>query len=139
MNDYYGFHQENVQGPANIVQSDVVQTTDFKQEEENKPEAQAPALPVVESGSVALLSAEEVDEFQLHWNSIQAKFVDEPHTSVEQADALVSEAVERIVRAVTNKKTMLNGQWINNADISTEDLRIALKGYRSFFKNLLAM
>jgi hypothetical protein len=130
------FNSNEVSGQGPVAP---IQTTEVKQEEVIIQKEQASTSPAVESGGLPRLRAEEVDEFQSRWNSIQAKFVDEPHASVEQADALVAEALERIVQAFSNKRTMLNGQWINHEGISTEDLRVALQGYRSFFKGLLAL
>jgi hypothetical protein len=70
---------------------------------------------------------------------IQSEFVNEPRTSVEQADALVAETLDRIQQAFSKQRTVLNEQWASHADISTEDLRIALQSYRSFFNRLLAL
>jgi hypothetical protein len=134
MSNDFNSNEVRWQGPV-----DTGQTVEVKQEEVIIQQEQVPTPPAVEIGGLPRLTPEEVAEFQSRWNSIQAKFVDEPHASVEQADALVAEALERIVQAFSNKRTMLNGQWINHEGISTEDLRVALQGYRSFFKGLLAL
>jgi hypothetical protein len=65
--------------------------------------------------------------------------VDEPRTAVEQADGLVTEALERIKQVFSDKRTILNEQWSNHQDISTEDLRIALQSYRSFLNRVLTL
>jgi len=83
------------------------------------------------------LRDEEIDGLQSRWNSVQIKFVDDPHASVEQADALVAEALERIEQEHANLRTILDGQGDNHDDISTEGLRIALQSYRSFLNHLL--
>lgn len=93
----------------------------------------------VESEPSTWLSDEEIDQFQSNWNSIQTEFVDEPRTSVEHADALVAEALERIEQAFANKRTILDKQWTNQEDMSTEDLRIALQHYRSFLNRILEL
>jgi hypothetical protein len=142
MNDKYGMNDNNYanvtnegwdKGPANTTQ-----TGEAGQEETKEWQEQAPTQVAVESAPLTWLSAEEINELQTRWNSIQAEFVDEPHKSVEQADALVAEALERIKQVFSNQHTVLNEQWINHEDISTEDLRVALKSYRSFFKRILA-
>jgi hypothetical protein len=46
--------------------------------------------------SAALLSREESEHYRMRWNEIQGKFVDEPRSAVQQADALVSEVIEQI-------------------------------------------
>lgn len=78
-----------------------------------------------------------IDELQSRWNSVQIEFVDGPRTSVEQAQALVAETVEKIAQMLSEKRASLDGTWANREDISTEDLRTALQRYRSFFNRLL--
>lgn len=76
--------------------------------------------------------------FQDRWNTIQTGFVDEPRKSVEQADALVAEAMSRLAETFAQERHALEAQWGEGADVSTEDLRVALQRYRSFFERLLA-
>jgi hypothetical protein len=87
--------------------------------------------------SAALLSREESEHFRTRWNEIQGKFVDEPRSAVQQADALVSEVVEQITQMFTKEHKTLEGQWKQGNDVSTEDLRKALQRYRSFFNRLV--
>ena len=53
--------------------------------------------------SAALLDLEESEHFRTRWNEIQGKFVDEPRSAVQQADALVSEVIEKITRDVCQR------------------------------------
>ena len=69
---------------------------------------------------------------------IQVQFVDEPRKSVEQADALVEEVLKRINQAFTDQRAALDAQWVNHEEVSTEDLRVTLQSYRSFFNRFLA-
>ena len=85
----------------------------------------------------ALLDLEESEHFRTRWNEIQAKFVDEPRSAVQQADALVSEVVEQITQMFVSEHRTLEGQWNQGNDVSTEDLRKALQHYRSFFNRLV--
>ena len=87
--------------------------------------------------SASLLNREESEHFRTRWNEIQGKFVDEPRSAVEQADALVTEVIELITQMFANEHRSLEGQWNHGNDISTEDLRMTLKRYRSFFNNLV--
>jgi hypothetical protein len=87
--------------------------------------------------SVALLNREESEHLRSRWNEIQGKFVDEPRFAVQQADALVSEVVEKITRMFASEHSSLEGQWNQGIDVSTEDLRKALQHYRSFFNRLV--
>ena len=87
--------------------------------------------------SVALINLEESDGFRTRWLDIQGKFVDEPRAAVQQADALVSEVIEQLTRMFANEHTLLEGQWKQGKEVSTEDLRQALLRYHSFFKRLV--
>lgn len=85
----------------------------------------------------ALLNQEESEHLRTRWNEIQSRFVDEPRSAVQQADALVSEVVEKIIQMFADEHGSLEGQWKQGNDISTEDLRKALQRYRSFFNRLV--
>ncbi len=90
------------------------------------------------AGSVAaLLNHEESEHFRTLWNEIQGKFVDEPRSAVQQADALVSDVIEKITHMFANEHSSLEEQWKEGKDVSTEDLRQALQHYRSFFNRLV--
>jgi hypothetical protein len=77
--------------------------------------------------SAALLNRQESEHFRSRWNEIQGKFVDEPLSAVQQADALVSEVIEQITQMFANEHSSLEGQWNQGNDVSTEDLRKALQ------------
>lgn len=87
--------------------------------------------------STSLLNREESEQFRTRWNEIQGKFVDEPRSAVEQADGLVFEVIELITEMFNNEHRSLEAQWNKGDDVSTEDLRIALQRYRSFFNSLV--
>lgn len=84
-----------------------------------------------------LLKTEDSERFRTRWNEIQGSFVDEPRAAVQQADELVSEVVELITQMFAAERNILEGQWKQGNDVSTEDLRKALQHYRSFFKRLV--
>jgi|ERR1043166_1159565 hypothetical protein len=86
-----------------------------------------------------LFSAEETASLRLKWDSIQAGFVDEPRRSVQEADGLVAATMKRLAEQFAAERSNLEGQWDRGSDISTEDLRIALRRYRSFFGRLLSI
>lgn len=91
----------------------------------------------IAASSAALLTREESEHFRTRWNEIQGKFVDEPRSAVQQADALVTEVIEQIAQMFDNEHSSLEGQWNQGNEVSTEDLRKALKCYRSFFNRLV--
>jgi len=69
---------------------------------------------------------------------IQGSFVDEPGKSVQAADQLVAEVMQRLAVSFALERADLEQQWDRGEDVSTEDLRVALQRYRSFFQRLLA-
>ena len=85
-----------------------------------------------------LFPEDELRNFRGRWDQVQAGFVDEPRQSVEQADSLVANVVKRIAEQFSAEREKLEGQWAKGEDISTEDLRQALRRYRSFFDRLLS-
>jgi hypothetical protein len=85
-----------------------------------------------------LLPNDQADRFTTRWQEIQAGFVDEPRESVEQADALVADLMQRLASGFAEERKHLESQWDEGDDVSTEDLRVALTRYRSFFDRLLS-
>jgi hypothetical protein len=90
------------------------------------------------AGDDAAPLLEGADEFQTRWEEIQVRFVDEPRGAVEDADALVATVMQRLAEGFASEREGLEAQWGRGEDISTEDLRVALQRYRSFFQRLLA-
>jgi hypothetical protein len=86
-----------------------------------------------------LFPNEELVGYRTQWESIQTGFVDRPRAAVEQADALVSQVVSRLTDVFTRERSALEKQWTKGDNVSTEELRIALTRYRSFFHRLLSM
>jgi hypothetical protein len=80
----------------------------------------------------------ELNEFRARWDKAQIRFVDEPRAAVEQADSLVATVVKRIAEQFAAERAELEQQWDRGDNVSTEDLRQALRRYRSFFDRLLA-
>ncbi len=91
-----------------------------------------------EEGAGPLLANEHAEGFRSRWNEIQVRFVDEPRGSVQKADGLVVEMMEGLAKMFSEERTRLESQWERGDDVSTEDLRIALQRYRSFFERLLS-
>lgn len=81
----------------------------------------------------------ELEELRNRWNGVQAAFVDEPRHAVEQADSLVASAMKRLAEVFAEERSRLEGQWDRGDNVSTEDLRLALQRYRSFFHRLLSI
>ena len=81
----------------------------------------------------------ELDDLRSRWNMVQTAFVDEPRRAVEQADGLVAAAMKRLAEVFAEERSGLEKQWDRGDNVSTEDLRVALQRYRSFFHRLLAI
>lgn len=97
------------------------------------------APPTDDDRSTPLFAGNEADDFRHRWTDIQAAFVDEPRKAVENADALVATAMKRLAEIFARERATLEGQWAEGNDVNTEDLRIALRRYRSFFDRLLSV
>lgn len=99
----------------------------------------AGAGPAAETGSTVepLFSEEAAGGYREEWTSIQGAFVDEPREAVERADSLVADLMQRLASQFARTREGLETQWDGDEDVSTEDLRLALQQYRSFFQRLL--
>ena len=86
----------------------------------------------------SLLPAEQSERFTDRWEEIQTSFVDHPQESVKEADVLVTDLMQRVTSSLTQERERLERQWSEGEEVSTEDLRVALTKYRSFFDRLLA-
>jgi hypothetical protein len=97
--------------------------------------------PAVESeeGFEPLFDSGEAEEFRSRWYATQAGFVDEPRKAVQEADELVATVMKRLAEVFAGERERLERDWDRGDDISTEDLRVALRRYRSFFDRLLAV
>jgi hypothetical protein len=101
--------------------------------------AGAATAAALDEQATPLFSSEEAKDFRARWDAIQVSFVDEPRGVVEQADALVAVAMKRLAEMFAAERTKLEGQWDRGDNVSTEDLRLALRHYRSFFSRLLSV
>jgi hypothetical protein len=100
-----------------------------------------PTLPVTttEERSMLLFAAADAQDYRSRWEKIQIGFVDEPRKAVEQADELVADAIKRLADVFASERNKLEGEWDKTDNVSTEDLRVALRRYRSFFDRLLSV
>ena len=91
------------------------------------------------SESMPLFSEPEMGDFRSQWSKLQTGFVDEPRRTVEEADKLVAAVMQRLAEGFANERSGLEKQWDRGDNVSTEDLRLALQRYRSFFDRLLKL
>ncbi len=119
---------EIAQQNVNAAASDIRSTTD---EVRN-----AASTGRTATDSTPLFPNNELEELRNRWSGVQTAFVDEPRSAVEQADSLVASAMKRLAEVFAEERSRLEQQWDRGDNVSTEDLRIALQRYRSFFQRL---
>ena len=75
------------------------------------------------------------DRTELHsrWAEVQGSFVDDPRQALEQAEHLVSELVQSLTDRFNERKAEL----VAHDTTDTEDLRLAMRRYRVFFRQVL--
>jgi hypothetical protein len=83
-----------------------------------------------------LIDEEKITGFRDRWQNVQTGFVDDPKQAVHQADELVAAVISALATTFAEHKSELEGQW-RQGEPATEELRIALRRYRSFFDQLL--
>ncbi|QKV79810.1 hypothetical protein [Amycolatopsis sp. Hca4] len=83
-----------------------------------------------------LIDQEKVTGFRDRWQNVQTGFVDDPKQAVQQADELVAAVISALATTFAEHKSELEAQW-RQGEPATEELRIALRRYRSFFDQLL--
>ena len=102
------------------------------------------ADPVSDAEPLApLFQAQEAHDFRASWDRVQSGFVDDPQQAVHQADELVAQVMNTLAESFANERSKLESQLESQLDqsdhASTEDLRVALRRYRSFFQRLLSL
>ena len=102
-----------------------------------EPETLGGAATVLEP--MPLFSELEMSDFRSQWSNLQIGFVDEPRRTVEDADKLVAAVMQRLAKVFTDERSSLEKQWERGDSVSTEDLRLTLQRYRSFFYRLLKL
>jgi hypothetical protein len=99
---------------------------DYQSAAGSQPEEESP--PLFEQGAL--------EGFRSRWGAIQTGFVDNPRGAVKQADELVAAVMKRLAEVFADERANLEQAWAKGDDVSTEDLRVALRRYRSFFDRL---
>ncbi|HEU5238292.1 MAG TPA: hypothetical protein VFU37_14250 [Pyrinomonadaceae bacterium] len=87
----------------------------------------------------AMFERAETEDFRSRWQRIQTEFIDDPRRSVERADELVAQTMKRLAQIFAQERERLEHEWDRGDNVSTEDLRLALQRYRSFFDRLLSV
>jgi DNA-binding ferritin-like protein len=99
------------------------------------------AQPVDDTGDEQherLVPEDHAASYGSRWDAVKGTFVDEPREAVAQADALVGELLDELETLFREQRHRIE-EGLDSDDTSTEDLRLALRRYRSFFDRLLAV
>lgn len=104
--------------------------------EQREPVSGAPRATNAEEDAAQLFNPAAVERFRVQWQEIQARFIDDPRQAVQGADQLVASVMRSLASTFSDHKHQLESQWQQDSP-ETEDLRIALRRYRSFFNQLL--
>jgi hypothetical protein len=84
------------------------------------------------------VSADRAQSYGSRWDEVKGEFVDEPRKAVADADALVGELLVELQTLFTEQREGIERSMATD-ETSTEDLRLALRRYRSFFDRLLSI
>lgn len=133
-------------GSDRLTTAQVAAVQDVAAKEENR-DASGARTPVgpgstdadVDQESEPLFDESAMREHRERWQAIQADFVDDPRRAVKQADELVAQLIQQLAQSFADERSTLEGQWDRGDEVSTEDMRIALRRYRSFFGRLLSI
>jgi hypothetical protein len=110
----------------------------------------------VESFSLRALPREDADRFAASWRTVQARFVDDPRTAVNEADRLIEDVMRARGYPVEDTSHRLEDLSVEHAAVvnhyrsgrdiivshgrgeaSTEDLRKAMVHFRALFDELV--
>src|SRR5258708_4807861 len=116
--------------------ADIAATEERRREEVSGPQGTAMKK---DDGGTQLFVPNEAQDFRSKWERIQTGFVDEPRQAVQDADGLVAAAIKRLAEIFADERSKLERDWDRGDNVSTEDLRVALRRYRSFFDRLLSV
>jgi hypothetical protein len=87
----------------------------------------------------ALFTEEATTDFRSRWDLVQRSFVDNPQEAVHAGDELVAQVIASLAETFSNQRSQLESELNQTDQSSTENLRLALRRYRSFFERLLAI
>jgi CHAD domain-containing protein len=69
----------------------------------------------------------------------RAVLLNDPRQAVRQGDELVAQVMKSLAETFSSERAKLEGHVDQTDKASTEDLRVALRRYRSFFERLLSL
>jgi hypothetical protein len=109
------------------------------QRDASMPDAGRADLPAQDEPLAALFDPDLSQDLRLHWSNVQIGFVDDPKRAVQQADELVALVMKRLAESFARQRAEIEAGVNAGEQTSTENLRVALRRYRSFFERLLSL
>lgn len=79
------------------------------------------------------------DALMARWQEVQVSFVDDPRDSLRTADTLVQQVIEDMQQRFIAERAEMEQQWSAGDEVSTEDMRLLLQKYRTFFNRLISL
>nr|WP_307819147.1 hypothetical protein [Streptomyces sabulosicollis] len=91
--------------------------------------------------SFPVLPTSEHDKLTQRLRYAVSGFVDSPRGAVEEADALLVEVAARLTDLLAERRATLRAAWHENdaASSETEELRLAMRGYRNVLERLISI
>jgi hypothetical protein len=86
-----------------------------------------------------LFATDVAGTFRARWDAVQIGFVDDPKQAVRQADELVAQVMKSLAESFSGERARIESELEQPDSASTENLRMALRRYRSFFQRLLTL
>lgn len=129
------------QEKRDISTADLVKTAEANDRAARQPGAEEvrDASTPQESSRAMLFANDQAERLRSDWTEIQGAFVDAPREAVQRADQLVANTMKRIAEVFSDERRNLEQQWDRGDNVTTEDLRVALQRYRTFFDRLLSL
>ena len=88
----------------------------------------------------ALFTPEMASDFRSRWDAVQIGFVDDPRQAVQKADELVAQVMKNLAESFADERRRFEEQMnAPQGSAATENMRMALRRYRSFFQRLLSL
>jgi len=129
----------SIQYSESLTTAELASVANREEEKREDVRGERPQESAVRAEENRLLPDNVSGDFRSRWDGIQAGFVDEPRAAVQRADELVAQAMKKLAETFADERKNLEQQWDRGDNVSTEDLRVALQKYRSFFHRLLSM
>ena len=124
--------------------ADIAAAADSQQQAmERRPDAPPMPRNEMDGGEqlAPLFDGKLAQDMRTRWSDIQSGFVDDPRQAVQRADELVAQALQDLARSFAKHREQIDADAKAGGDTqgSTENLRVALRRYRSFFERLLSL